>query len=267
MVAVMALIDRSATWPWKGDNPVHLPRPEIVPTDFLLPGDPARVDMATSVLSDFEIVGQNREFRMGVGYFDGRRIGICSTGIGGASTEIAMVELAALGVKRIVRIGGMGALSEDLALGDFVVVERTPANSACARPYSPTGEPVHAAAAIVSALENKRAEMGLAGRTGSVVTADGYYRAQGRPDHRDGDADPALVDALAALGVDGIEMEAEIVLAVGAALGISAGAILAVHAHRRSDGWLEDYEQTQRNLIAIAAGALADLASSSPSQP
>src|SRR5690606_27466040 len=196
--------------------------------------------------------------------FGGHRIGICSTGIGGASTEIAMVELAALGVKRIVRIGGLGALSDDLALRACVVVETTPANRARAHPYSPAGEPVHAAAAVVSALDGKRSSMGLAGRTGSVVTADGYYRAQGRPDHRDGNANPDLVDALAALGVDGIEMEAEIVLAVGAALGVSAGAILAVHAHRRSDGWLEDYEQTQRNLIAIAAGALADLAFSSP---
>lgn len=264
MVALMALIDRSATWPWKGDNPVHLPRPEIMPTDFLLPGDPARVDMAASVLADFELVGQNREFRMGVGSFNGRRIGICSTGIGGASTEIAMVELAALGAKRIVRIGGMGALAEDLALGDFVIVEKTPANSACARPYSPGNEAISAADEIVSALDAKRLALGLAGRRGAVVTADGYYRAQGRPDHREGPAAPDLVDALAALGVDGIEMEAEIVLAVGAALGVSAGAVLAVHAHRRSDGWLEDYEQTQRNLIAIAAGALADLAFSSP---
>lgn len=253
----MALIDRSATWPWKGDTPVHLPRPDVMPTDFLIPGDPSRVDMAQNVLSDFAIVGQNREFRMGVGRYNGNLIGICSTGIGGASTEIAMVELAAMGAKRVIRIGGMGALANDLSLGDFLVVGHTPANSACARPYSPSDTPIQAAPEIVAALNGRRLHLGLPGRIGSVITADGYYRAQGRPDHRDGDADPELVDALAGRGADGIEMEAEIVLAVGAALGVSAGAILAVHAHRRSNGWLEDYEQTQRNLIAIAAGALA----------
>lgn len=253
----MALIDRSATWPWKGDTPVHLPRPEIVPEDFLVPGDPARVDMAASVLTDYTIVGQNREFRMGVGFFEGRRIGVCSTGIGGASTEIAMVELAAMGAKRIVRIGGMGALAADLNLGDFLIVERTPPNSACARPYAPAEGDVHADPKIVAILDQQRRALNLSGRIGAVITADGYYRAQGRPDHREGNSNPALIDSLATRGADGIEMEAEVILAVAAARGVAAGAVLAVHAHRRSDGWLEDYEKTQRNLIAIAAGALA----------
>ncbi|WP_282567800.1 uridine phosphorylase [Devosia sp. 1635] len=253
----MALIDRSATWPWKGDTPVHLPRPDVVPQDFLLPGDPGRVDMGESVLTDFAVVGQNREFRMGVGFFEGHRIGICSTGIGGASTEIAMVELAAMGAKRIVRIGGMGALARDLSLGDFLIVRQTPPNSACARPYAPADRAVTAAPEIVAMLDSRRRSLGLAGRIGSVITADGYYRAQGRPDHGDGRGNPDLLDGLAGQGADGIEMEAEIVFAVGAALGVAAGAVLAVHAHRRSDGWLEDYEQTQRDLITIAAGALA----------
>lgn len=252
----MALTDRSATWPWQGDTPPHLPRPATMPQGFLLPGDPARVDLAASVLDAFEIVGQNREFRMGIGYWQGVAIGVCSTGIGGASTEITVVELAALGATHLVRTGGMGAMAADLRLGDFVIAEAAIANSACARPYAPGQANVAASAPLTTHANAARLALGLPGRRGITATADGYYRAQGRPDHPEGPANPAILDDFAARGADGMEMEAEIVFAVGAALGLHCAAVLAVHAHRGIDGWLEDYEETQRNVIRIGADAL-----------
>ncbi len=253
----MALNERSATWPWKGDRPVHLPRPEQMPRGFLLPGDPGRVDMAAAVLDDFAVVGQNREFRMGIGRWRGVEIGICSTGIGGASTEIAVVELAAMGATHLVRTGGMGAMAADLALGDFLIARAAIANSACARPYWPDDTDVPASATLTAHADAARRDLSLPGRLGVTATADGYYRAQGRPDHQGGQAQPAVLDALATRGADGMEMEAEVVFAVGAARGIDCAAVLAVHAHRRIDGWLEDYEETQRNILRIGAEALA----------
>ncbi len=255
--------ERSATWPWKGDTPVHLPKPERMPLGFLLPGDPGRVDMAAAVLEDFAIVGQIREFRMGIGRWRGVEIGVCSTGIGGASTEIAVVELAALGATHLVRAGGMGAMAADLALGDFLIARAAIANSACARPYWPGPADVPASSALVAHADATRRDMNLPGRLGVTATADGYYRAQGRPDHRGGQADPAVLDGFAARGADGMEMEAEVVFAAGAALGLHCAAVLAVHAHRRIDGWLEDYEETQRNILRIGAEALARALTSS----
>lgn len=256
------MIERSAIWPWRDGRPPHLPRPEIVPRAFLLPGDPGRVDRAAEVLDDFRLIGQNREFRMGCGRFRGALIGVCSTGIGGASTEITMVELAALGVEVAIRTGGMGALAADLKLGDFLVVDEALRNSAVAAVYAPDDMAVHADSGVAAALERARRDLGLPGRLGRCATADGYYRAQGRPDRPGGQGAPELLDRLSARGADGVEMEAEIVLAAGAALGVKSGAVLAVHAHRRSDGWLEDYEKTQRNLMAIGAGAAAELLAS-----
>lgn len=245
--------ERSAIWPWKGDVPPHLPRPDKMPKAFLLPGDPGRVDKAAEVLENFQIVGQNREFRMGVGTLDGVAVGICSTGIGGASTEIVMVELAALGVEVAIRTGGMGALAKNLALGDFLVVAEAVRNSSVATFYAEPGERVLADTGIVALLDAARGELGLPGRPGTCATADGYYRAQGRPDRPAGDGTPEILDQLAARGADGIEMEAEIVLAAGRALGMRTGAVLAVHAHRLSDGWLEDYDKTQRDLLRLGA--------------
>jgi len=255
----MALNDRSARWPWRDGRPPHLPLAGEVPQAFLLPGDPARVDMAAMVLDDFRVTGQNREFRAGIGRFDGVPIGVCSTGIGGASSEIAAVELAALGVRLLIRTGGMGALADDLGLGDFLSVEAAIANSAVARFYAASESDVAASPDVAEAVDQARRQLDLAGRKGRVATADGYYRAQGRPDHATGPAAPDLLDRLAARGADGVEMECEVLLAVAAARGVRAGAILAVHGHRRSDGWLEDYETTQRNLLHVGALAASSL--------
>ena len=177
LAVVMALKQRSAAWPWKEGVPTHIPLPSPVPRGFLLPGDPARVDIAAEVLGDFTIVGQNREFRMATGRYDGVTIGVCSTGIGGASTEIVMVELAALGVGHIVRTGGMGALADDLSLGDFLIADAALANSACARWYAPGSDLVKADRSLAERLEAARTGLGLGGRRGTCLTADGYYRA------------------------------------------------------------------------------------------
>lgn len=254
------MTDRSAAWPWRGGVPPHLPRPTPMPKAFLLPGDPARVDFAASVLGDFVIVGQNREFRLGCGYVDDVLIGVCSTGIGGASAEIATVELAAMGATVLVRTGGCGALAHDLSLGDFLIAEEAVRNSGVAAVYeTDKASPVRADPSVSAALLQACRSLGLASRLGRCLTADGYYRAQGRPNTEYGQGDPSVLDRFAAAGADAVEMEAEVIFAAASACGARAGAILAVHAHRRSDGWLEDYEKTQRNLMHAGAQALASM--------
>jgi uridine phosphorylase len=64
---------------------------------------------------------------------------------------------------------------------------------------------------------------------------------------------------LAQTGAIGMDMECEALFAVGRALGVQVGAVLAVHGNRATDQWLEDYEETQHNLIRLAATAVAFL--------
>jgi uridine phosphorylase len=255
----MEMTDRSAAWPWRGGRPPHIPVPSVMPRAFLLPGDPARVDFAAAVLEEFEIVGQNREFRVGMGRCDGVLVGVCSTGIGGPSAEIATVELAAMGATLLIRTGGCGALSDDLSLGDFLIADEAVRNSGAALPYSAAERPVRADPAVGDALTATCGALGLRSRRGRCLTADGYYRAQGRPITASGSGDPAALDRFAAAGADAVEMEAEVIFAAAAACGARAGAVLAVHAHRRSDGWLEDYEAMQRNLMLIGALSAASI--------
>ena len=89
---------------------LKIPLDAKVPEVFFLPGDPSRVDLFGENAESFERLGNNREFAAAAGIYKGRRFGVCSTGIGGGSTEITIVELARLGVKVMIRTGGCGAL-------------------------------------------------------------------------------------------------------------------------------------------------------------
>ncbi|MEV0083827.1 nucleoside phosphorylase [Saccharopolyspora sp. NPDC050642] len=246
---------RRAADPWDGDRPPHLPcRRGELPEICLLPGDPARVDLAAEVLSSFRVLGQNREFRAGTGLLDGVEIGLCSTGIGGPSTEIALVELAGLGVRTVIRIGGMGAMRPEIEPGTLGIVQRARRESGAARHYLPDGDAVPTPA-VAEALATAARHLARPSRPITVLSTDSYYLGQGRPLPRWEDRAAERIREVERSGVDGMDMEAETVLAVGRAVGLSVGAVLAVHANRVTDAWLEEYRDPQLDVVRVAATA------------
>ncbi|MFJ6661865.1 nucleoside phosphorylase [Streptomyces sp. NPDC091377] len=252
---------RSAQDPWHRGAPPHLPvgaAPEALPPVCLLPGDPARVDLAAEMLDDFHILGQNREFRIGTGQAPGGRwIAVCSTGIGGPSTEIAVVELARLGVKTVLRTGGMGALTSRIPPGTVCATTRAVPGSGAASHYPGDPEGPAAHPAVLATLRRAARDLDVPLIEISVATVDSYYLGQGRPLPGHEARAAARMDVLRGLGVDGVEMETETVLAVAGALGMRAGAVLVAHANRATDGWLEDYRLAQLAMLRVAVGAAA----------
>ncbi|MEI7439479.1 MAG: purine-nucleoside phosphorylase, partial [Thermoleophilia bacterium] len=86
----------------------------------LLVGDPARAELiATELLDGAELVTDARGLNGYAGQFNGRSVGVQTTGTGGPSAAIVIEELIQLGVRRIVRLGTCGSLSPLLAPGDF----------------------------------------------------------------------------------------------------------------------------------------------------
>lgn len=250
---------RSARLPWLDGHPPHLPcvASDIAP-DVLLPGDPGRVDMVMEQLSNAVLHGQKREFRAATGMTaHGRPVTVCSTGIGGPSTEIATVELSMLGAERAIRIGGMGALLPGMPLGSLLIVESATGHSGTRHVYSPGSSDEHASPDIVAALVQAATILQVPFRVGRICTTDSYYLGQGRP-IRLGDEthETDRIDYARAQNIAGFEMETEALFAVGNKIGIQVGAVLAVHGNRVTDQWLEDYEPAQKRLIAVACKAL-----------
>ena len=247
---------RTAAFPWQNGRPPHLPcGPGDIAPVVLLPGDPARVSLAAALYGGVRDFGQRREFRVATVETPSGPVSICSSGIGGPSTEIALVELANLGARAVIRIGGMGAIAPGLQLGSMLAVDAAIGGTGAGGLYR--SGPAVATPAVVAALETAARDLKLECRRGTVATTDSYYRGQGRPIAQDGPVVADPIPAFVAAGALGCDMETETLFTVGPALGLQVGAILAVHGDRVTDTWLEDYEPAQTSVVRVGVAAAA----------
>lgn len=116
---------------------LHL-KPEQIADRIILVGDPGRVDLIGSMLTDVEFKIQSREFVSTTGTYNKQRITVISTGIGTDNIDIVVNELDALAninlttreinpVHRklnLVRIGTSGGLQPYLDINSFVVSQK-----------------------------------------------------------------------------------------------------------------------------------------------
>ncbi len=76
----------------------------------IVPGDPERVEKIAALMDKPVKLAAHREFTTWRAELDGKAVIVCSTGIGGPSTSIAVEELAQLGIRTFLRIGTTGAI-------------------------------------------------------------------------------------------------------------------------------------------------------------
>lgn len=112
---------------------LHL-KPEHLADKVMLMGDPDRVDLVATHLSDIECDVRNREFHTITGWYKGKRITVQGTGIGCDNIDIVLNELDACAnidfqtreVKKelrqltIVRVGTCGGLQPNTPTGTFI---------------------------------------------------------------------------------------------------------------------------------------------------
>jgi len=111
--------------------------PADISDKIIIVGDPGRVDMLSTLLSDIRIRKENREFKTVTGSYEGNEITIISSGIGTDNIDILINELDALAnidlstgiVKEdpvsltFVRLGTSGGIRSDVPAGSFVMTE------------------------------------------------------------------------------------------------------------------------------------------------
>ena len=143
-----------------------------VPELFFLPGDPDRLKLFEEVSDSFSYLSVNREFSIGKGTYKGKEFGVCSTGIGGGSSEIVMVELHTLGVKRVVRVGGCGALKKEIECGDMIINSGAVRLGGSSRMYVRIEYPAVADPFMVVALFNSSRKNGIKAHVGIGATVE-----------------------------------------------------------------------------------------------
>ena len=166
----------------------------------------------------------------------GAPLTVQSTGIGGPSTAVVLRELAALGVKRAVRIGTCVAIQPGLALGDLVVIRGA------------------------MALDGTSAALGRSGvLEGNGALTEGVLA--GLADAREGivatvDLLPVDDEALTE-GAIAIDLTTAPLLALAPDIGIAAAAILVVAA--AADGRQIRDDVLESSSLTAAQAALAGM--------
>ncbi|MEG1887176.1 MAG: uridine phosphorylase, partial [Oscillospiraceae bacterium] len=103
----------------------------------ILPGDPGRVQKIAKHLSNPSKITQNREYNSYIGKLDGENIIVCSTGIGGPSSAIAVEELYLAGVRYFIRVGTCGGIDLNVRSGDLVIANSAIRQEGTSLHYAP----------------------------------------------------------------------------------------------------------------------------------
>ncbi len=145
----------------------------------ILPGDPKRCKKIAAYLDNPVLIADSREFVTYTGTLDGVKVSVTSTGIGGPSASIAMMELRNAGADTFLRVGTCGGMQQEVKGGDIVIANGAIRMEGTSREFAPIEYPALANYQVTNALI-RAAETMLAddeGRlhVGVVECKDSFY--------------------------------------------------------------------------------------------
>lgn len=265
-------------------------RPDQVPDQLILVGDPERVPKVSQYFDRIDTQIHKREFVSHFGELNGQRLGVISSGIGADNVEIVLNELDALVnidfetrlVKsekkslNLIRIGTSGSIQEEIPVDTFLVSEAAIGFDNLAQFYgfesdlmlSPTilhewsqsiqyPLPVYGARASQNLME-KFQSIPLRGYT---LTAPGFYAPQGRTVRMKSVLPNFLMDVskhtFDGHSITNIEMETAAYYAFAATLGHEMISLNAILANRKTHQFSKDPEGQIQQLIELALGVIA----------
>ena len=219
----------------------------------ILPGDPGRCEKIAAYLDDPYHLTTNREYNIWCGYLLGEKVTVCSTGIGGPSTAIAVEELAACGAHTMIRVGTCGGIALKVKAGDTVIASGAVRQDGTSLEYAPLAFPAVSGSNALFALKEAADALGLSNHVGVVQSKDSFY-GQHSPSRMPTRGElEAKWEAWKRLGVLASEMEASTLFTVGASLGLECGAVFATvwNQERFAAGLDTDAEEFHDTHLAI----------------
>jgi uridine phosphorylase len=208
--------------------------PGDLPRYVLLPGDPGRVPVIGRQWDDYEEISFHREFRVARGRSGGVALGVCSTGIGGPSTDIAAIELKDVGVDTFIRVGTCASVQADIDCGTLVISTGAVRHSGAADAYVERAYPAIAHHEVTLALIEAAEALGVRYALGITASVDSFFAGQDQPmpDGYRPSHVARLVDDLRQARVANLEMEAATLFVLAGIFAFRAGCICAVGSNR-----------------------------------
>ncbi|NLB91779.1 MAG: nucleoside phosphorylase [Clostridiales bacterium] len=182
----------------------------------MIVGDPARVERVGKYLNKTTLIANNREFKLLKGWYKGQEITVVSTGIGAASAAIAIEELSACGVKKIIRVGSCGAYQEKVGLGELVVVTGAVREDGASKAYIPKTYPAVPDLSLTQRLIFLAEKNKIAFHQGIIRCHDSFYTSK----------EEEIMAFWNQAGVLGADMETAILFVLGRLKGIATASVL-----------------------------------------
>lgn len=201
----------------------------------IVPGDPARVEKIARLMDNPRFLASHREFTSWLAEVDGQSVVVCSTGIGGPSTSIAVEELAQLGVRTFLRVGTTGAIQPHIAVGDVLVTTAAVRLDGASLHFAPMEFPAVADFTCTTALVNAAKALDAEVHLGVTASSDTFYPGQERYDTYSGRVVRRFQGSMAewqGMGVMNYEMESATLLTMCASQGLRAGIVAGVIVNR-----------------------------------
>jgi uridine phosphorylase len=258
--------------------------PGDISDKIIIVGDPGRVDMLSTLLSDIRVRKENREFRTVTGNFEGREMTIISSGIGTDNIDILVNELDALvnidlrtGIVKdepvsltFLRLGTSGGLRSDIPAGSAVLTETAIGFDGLLHFYEgydwlldtalsdvlvqylewpdTLSYPyaVNASKELVDLFRNEKFVKGI------TISAPGFYAPQGRSlrlNTFDNEVNKKLSEfSFRGRYIANYEMESSAIYGLSGLLGHKALTICLVIGNRVSGDFINDYKPLIRDL-------------------
>ena len=236
-----------------GPEPVHIDANADIAPLVLMPGDPLRAKyIAENFLEDAKLVNEIRNMYAYTGTFKGKKVTIIGSGMGMPSASIYVFELVHyFNVKKIIRIGTCGGVSQKVEIGDIILADKVYSVSNFAKIYNEYNENiVYANKELNENIKNTSNELNIKIQLGMLTTMDvfGPYV----------DCERILAMIPKEYEILGEEMEAFGLIHVANSLNAEASAMATVVDSIYSDVVLspEEREKNLNNMINLALNSI-----------
>ena len=217
----------------------------------LLPGDPERVDIISSLWDKRRKIAYHREYKTHTGEYKGVKISATSTGIGSPSAIIALEDLARIGADTFIRVGSTGAIQENIEIGDLIITSGSVRLEGTSKEYVRAEYPASANYEVLLALIEASENLNYPYHVGITASTDSFYLGQGRHGFRNytQSFSENILDDLRKANVLNFEMESSSIFTISNIYGLRAGCVSVVFANRIRD----EFEIVSQKPVARVA--------------
>ena len=230
----------------------------------IVPGDPERVKRIAELMDNATFLASHREYTIYLAYIDAKAVVVCSTGIGGPSTSIAVEELAQLGVRTFLRIGTTGAIQPHVNVGDVIVTQASVRLDGASLHFAPLEYPAVADFNATTAMVAACRDMDIEPHVGITASSDTFYPGQERYDTVSGRVIRQFKGSMQEwqeLGVLNYEMESSTLFTMCASQGWAAACVAGVIVNRTQQEIPDEatMKKTESHAISIVVAAAKKL--------